>query len=353
MTESNEANPYIPKYISKVPWYQEGKDKAKDAFAHLRPDPHSEPTDYSVAKPGSGITDSYDMTPDGASLRKFEDYDSKRDRWHGYGNEEWDHFMKNWDLIKRRKTKNSAAENDSDDTDYELEIMELGVLAKDVRNIVKEDPLEKTIRDRQDVPAYIQKISIGGKIAYGSQSTGAMDPSNGIVNDRSQFVRQQEGDAEAFKRVQQFAWDQNDQYEALKEKEMFRERLQGAVDGNKDSATHVPVELNLSMEASPTLMLIRAREHEGEKQRLLDEKKQALVGKYGGLQHLREAEVVERGHRQKPATADSRTGGLKNSRYIEGVYPGNHSSVWGSFYKNGKWGFACCRQTERDADCKK
>lgn len=353
MTDNNEANPYVPKYISKVPWYQEGKEKGKDAFAHQRQDPNSEPTDYSLAKPGSGITDSFEKTSDGAKLRKVDDYDSKRDRWHGYGNEEWDHLIKNWALIKRKKTKNTPIENDSDDTDYELELMELGVLAKDVRNIVKEDPLEKTIRDRQDIPAYIQNISMGGKIAYKSPSTGAMNPNNGIVNDRGQFVRYLAGDTDAFKRIQQFAWDQNNQYEALKEKEMFRERLQGAVDGSSDVSTHIPVDLNLSMEASPTLMLIKAQEHETEKQRLSDHKKKALADKYGGLDLLRKAVITERVHTKMSTSVDLDTEGLKKSHYAERVYPRDHSSIWGSFYNDGKWGYACCKQTERNVDCKK
>lgn len=30
------------------------------------------------------------------------------------------------------------------------------------------------------------------------------------------------------------------------------------------------------------------------------------------------------------------------SKYEEDVYLGNHSSVYGSFWKNGQWGYKCC-----------
>lgn len=39
------------------------------------------------------------------------------------------------------------------------------------------------------------------------------------------------------------------------------------------------------------------------------------------------------------------------SRYEENVCPGNHTSVWGSWWKDGQWGFACCHQTLRQAYC--
>ena len=30
------------------------------------------------------------------------------------------------------------------------------------------------------------------------------------------------------------------------------------------------------------------------------------------------------------------------SKYEEDLHPGNHTSVWGSYWKGGRWGFACC-----------
>eukprot|EP00889_Picochlorum_renovo_P005803 jgi/Picre1/32833/NNA_008163.t1 len=39
------------------------------------------------------------------------------------------------------------------------------------------------------------------------------------------------------------------------------------------------------------------------------------------------------------------------SRYEEDVHPGNHTSVWGSWYSDGVWGYACCHQTTRNAYC--
>lgn len=39
------------------------------------------------------------------------------------------------------------------------------------------------------------------------------------------------------------------------------------------------------------------------------------------------------------------------SKYEEDVYPGNHTSVFGSWYKNGQWGFKCCHSTYKNSYC--
>lgn len=42
---------------------------------------------------------------------------------------------------------------------------------------------------------------------------------------------------------------------------------------------------------------------------------------------------------------------IARSRYEEDVHPGNHTSVWGSFWKDGNWGYACCHQLTRNSYC--
>jgi pre-mRNA-processing factor SLU7 len=40
------------------------------------------------------------------------------------------------------------------------------------------------------------------------------------------------------------------------------------------------------------------------------------------------------------------------SKYIEDEYVNNHASVWGSYYRDGKWGYKCCLATDKSAYCK-
>lgn len=39
------------------------------------------------------------------------------------------------------------------------------------------------------------------------------------------------------------------------------------------------------------------------------------------------------------------------SKYEEDVYINNHTAVWGSWWQDGMWGYACCRQTTKNSYC--
>jgi len=43
--------------------------------------------------------------------------------------------------------------------------------------------------------------------------------------------------------------------------------------------------------------------------------------------------------------------GATGSKYQEDVYINNHTQIWGSYWENGQWGFACCRQTVKNSYC--
>ncbi|KAI4318030.1 hypothetical protein L6164_025842 [Bauhinia variegata] len=42
---------------------------------------------------------------------------------------------------------------------------------------------------------------------------------------------------------------------------------------------------------------------------------------------------------------------LPKSKYEEDVYINNHTSVWGSWWKDHQWGYKCCQQTIRNSYC--
>ena len=42
---------------------------------------------------------------------------------------------------------------------------------------------------------------------------------------------------------------------------------------------------------------------------------------------------------------------IKRSRYPEDILINNHTSVWGSWWSNGGWGYACCHQTTKNSFC--
>lgn len=42
---------------------------------------------------------------------------------------------------------------------------------------------------------------------------------------------------------------------------------------------------------------------------------------------------------------------LPRSKYEEDVYINNHTSVWGSWWKDHQWGYKCCEQTIKNSYC--
>lgn len=42
---------------------------------------------------------------------------------------------------------------------------------------------------------------------------------------------------------------------------------------------------------------------------------------------------------------------IKKSRYAEDVYINNHTAVWGSWWRDGSWGYACCHQSVKNSYC--
>ena len=113
-------NPKIStRYHQQISEQEDAQDQtttAHDPLAHQRKT--GEIIDNSIAQSGTGIKDEFKGT---IRVEENESYDSKRDRWYGYSTEEWLTHLKNWNDKKQSRKHASAQDNDdSDDTDYEL-----------------------------------------------------------------------------------------------------------------------------------------------------------------------------------------------------------------------------------------
>lgn len=42
---------------------------------------------------------------------------------------------------------------------------------------------------------------------------------------------------------------------------------------------------------------------------------------------------------------------LPKSKYEEDVFINNHTTVWGSWWRDHQWGYKCCHQTVRNSYC--
>lgn len=113
--------------------------------------------------------------------------------------------------------------------------------------------------------------------------------------------------------------------------------------------------------SNPTQAALVYKDYLTKKEKLKDTSKTSILDKYGGEEHLQQLPAELRSGQTENYVEYSRTGKLikgeekakARSKYDEDIYPGNHTSVWGSWFKLStlQWGYACCHSYIKQAYC--
>lgn len=370
------SNPYIPKFISTKPWYraQEGDNK-EDLLSHQRNG--KEIIDFSEAKPGEGIHDDLEIT-ETSRVKNSTGYDSKRDRWFGYNSSDWDAILKHWNDNKSKRFYLKETD-DSDDSDFELELIELGLSHNDYKNNSKEDGLEGAMRDRKDVPSYLLNISLNdSKIKYDPQSNSEKDLSE-IMNKNDQFVKSN-SDVVSLTELQRFAWEENEKDQEVRQRNNFAKKLENLARANDNNEESDSINLDFNIEGNPTYMEYKLREKRKEVQLSKQQKKQRLMSLYGDKASTNEGSnnkvlnkaIIDKLYSESTTAVPSHKEGTSTSstqlfdekstlaeKSENSTCDTNankkstaHSLVFGSYYSKGSWGYKCCRQVGRNVSCK-
>lgn len=351
----SKENQYVPKYIKDAPWYQPNTNP-DDYLSHHRSDKSAElnsepkkgqgihddfiPSEVHVSKttkrkqkgrckncggdhdrkdclerPGTGLKNGVEVVN---KRNEDVDYDGKRDRWYGYDVNDYTKYLKQW---KEKEEKKAPEEARVYDTDEEIELRELGLLDDpEFKDAVKQEG-EKTVRLREDKAVYLTNVR-NENISYDPKSRMIRDDQTGYFNEDNLFVKRLTGEAKEFENSKKFAWD---------------DKRRGLIDDN--------------LVANPTLgdrKIMKLSEEEKQKK---EKMKNALLDRYGGSLAISSEEPEEEPpvEEDQPATQHDPT----KSKYKEDVFPKNHTSVWGSFYSNGQWGYACCQSLYKNSYCSK
>ncbi len=116
---------------------------------------------------------------------------------------------------------------------------------------------------------------------------------------------------------------------------------------------------DVHMQANPTQMARLYKQFEEKKSFTMGAEKASILERYGGEEHL-DAPPKELLLAQSEAYVEySQTGrvikglekALVRSKYVEDVCLLNHTSVWGSWWCEGQWGYKCCHATIKQAYC--
>ncbi|CAK3782930.1 Pre-mRNA-splicing factor slu7 [Lecanosticta acicola] len=247
-------------------------------------------------------------------------WDAKRDRWNGFEASEYRQVIEEYNEMEEMK-KRVAGEEDEGDR-YEAESDMGRKQASSTRNL----------RLREDTAKYLVNLDLNSA-KYDPKTRSMIDSGNGDPDsvDAGEGFAKARGDAEEFERAQTYAWETQTR-------------------GDKDK---------IHLQANPTeALLTRKRKAEEDIQRKEAQKK-ALTDKYGsqdGISKKRPvaAEVtsneryVEYDERGKIKGEPERK---EKSMYAEDVLINNHTSVWGSWWKDFTWGYACCHSTVKNSFC--
>eukprot|EP00842_Homolaphlyctis_polyrhiza_P004712 jgi/Hompol1/5241/HPOL_004274-RA len=321
-------------------------------------------------------------------------FEAKRDRWNGYDASEHLKIVEDWELVEEKRrlqrekdakekieaaaaaaaaakaaataasatgesssasgtgsaggssakvaTKSEAAivaaaaaatvvDDSSDDEDEDKYAEQADVVGQKVDS--KSRVTVRNLRIREDTAKYLLNLDVNS--AYYDPKTRSMrgnphagkDPSEVIF--AGDNVWRYSGDVSKVAQLQQFAWQAE----------------------NRGKEVH--------MQANPTQTELLYKEFMAKKGEVSQLQKQSILSKYGGAEHL-DAPPKELLLAQTENYVEySQTGKLikgqekasLKSKYEEDIYPLNHTSVWGSWWEAGKWGYACCHATLRAAYC--
>ncbi|KAJ8254630.1 hypothetical protein GJAV_G00195170 [Gymnothorax javanicus] len=400
--EGKDINPHIPQYISSVPWYidpskrptlkhqrpQEEKQKQFSAIGewykrgvqekpvstkfrkgacencgamtHKKKDCLERPRKVGAKYTGTG------MAPDEhAQIQLALDYDGKRDRWNGYDPEEHMRIVEEYskvDLAKRTlkaqklqeelasgKLVDQAAssrkqlgedEHGAQEREHNSEGEDEDKYADDIdmpgQNFDSKRRITvRNLRIREDIAKYLRNLDPNS--AYYDPKTRAMRENpyanTGMIPEEvgyagDNFARYT-GDTITMAQSQLFAWEAYD----------------------KGSEVH--------LQADPTKLELLHQSFKVKKEDFKEKQKESILAKYGGQEHLdappRELRLAQTEdyveYSRHGAVLKGQEKAVARSKYEEDVYINNHTSIWGSYWKEGCWGYKCCHSLVKQSYC--
>lgn len=262
-------------------------------------------------------------------------WDAKRDRWNGFEAGEYREVIEEYNVIEEMKKKNAAdvageegeqAEGDAEGAKYEEET-DMGR---------QQSTSTRNLRLREDTAKYLINLDLESA-KYDPKTRSMLD----TATSTSELIAEDgferaSGDAAEFERASRYAWETQER-------------------GDRDK---------IHLQANPTEAQLTRKRKADDDLRKQAERKKLLADKYGAQDSMastrnhslasaaissNEKYVEYDDHGRIKGAAASRK--AEKSMYAEDVLVNNHTSVWGSWWREFKWGYACCHSTVKNSFC--
>jgi len=365
---------YIPNFISKKPFYLEGDDTQSDYLEHQRlqtatPDQSkwydrgkrlgpaatrfrkgacdncgamTHKTKDCLSRPrakGAKWTGK-DIQADEVVQNVELGWDAKRDRWNGYDPTEYNSVIEEYEELEnlKKKAKGGAPQNGQklltkNGQDAQVGGEEEAKYAEESDMGRQQNTATRNLRIREDTAKYLLNLDLdSAKYDPKTRSMvdmGAQADQAAALVAEDNFMRAS-GDAAELERAQKYAWESQER-------------------GDKNK-TH--------LQANPTSgEYFRRKELEESKAKQAVQRR-LLAERYGGDQYKKsasgDAAVIEN---ERYVEYDA-SGAIKGappveakSKYPEDIFTNNHKSIWGSWWTNFRWGYACCHSIVKNSYC--
>ena len=370
-----EQNEYIPSFISKKPFYLESADSENDYLEHQRlqsstPDQSkwydrgkrlgpaatkfrkgacancgsmTHKTKDCLSRPrakGAKWTGK-DIQADEVVQDVKLGWDAKRDRWNGYDAQDYRTVIEEYEELDvlKKKVKGSGVDvgqkSPTEDGRENVKSEEEEARYAEESDMGRQQSTAtRNLRLREDTAKYLLNLDLDSAkydpktrsmVDMGAQA----DQASALVAEDN-FMRAS-GDAAEFEKAQKYAWESQER-------------------GDKNK---------IHVQANPTSgeYFLRKEKEQNEIER--EARRRRLLETYGGEQHLqpshlRDTTVVENERYVEYDEAGAIKGASKmeaRSKYLEDVFIQNHTSVWGSWWSDFQWGYACCHSTIKNSYC--
>ncbi|KAG5344994.1 SLU7 factor, partial [Acromyrmex heyeri] len=372
--EGKDINPHIPQYISATPWYFGSQGPT---LKHQRPQPEKQKQYNSIddwynrgvdisrtaikyrkgacencgamthkrkdcmerpRKVGAKYTN-FKIAPDEFTQPELSmDYDGKRDRWAGYDPSEHRAIVEEYRKIEEAKRQmraeklNAEEENDEQDSDKDEDKYVDEVDMPGTKVDSKQRITVRNLRIREDTAKYLRNLDPNS--AYYDPKTRSMrdNPYAGTereVDFKGENSVRFSGDTQQHANAQLFAWEAHEKG------------------------------VDVHLLAEPTKLELLKQEYDKKRDELKDKARDGVIERYGGEEHLQAPpktlllaqteHYVEYSRYGKIIKGQDRQ--VIRSKYEEDVYPNNHTSIWGSYWQDGKWAYKCCHSFIKNSYC--